>query len=141
MTNGELFNLDKAFTLLDEYAAAGLVPRNSVGKTLERYDKVCNKLLKINTLSEIEVDELKSHIQVSKLRNSPNAGRKINRQEGMLKRKISGMENDIYNWKRNIDFFGRSKNSEQMKSEFQNRISDAEKELEGMKKELRHLNS
>ena len=140
MTDDKGFDLDQAFVLLDEFAAAGLVPRNTVGKTLEKYDKVCAQLLKVSTLSEIELDELKSRIQVSKLRNSPNAGRKINRQEGLLKRKISGMESDIYNWKRNIDFFGRSKNAEQMKSDFLNRISDAEKEIESMKKELRLLN-
>ena len=141
MASVEGFNLEQVFVLLDEFYTTGFVPRNSVGKTLERYDKVCDKLLKIDSLSKIEIGELKSHIQVSKLKNSPNSGRKINRKEGLLKRRISGMENDIYNWKRNIDFFGRSKNSEQMKSEFQNRISDAEKELDAMKKELRLLNS
>jgi len=132
-------SLDRAFDLLDSFSSAGLVPRNAVGKTLEKYDKVCKRLLAVDSLSESDVDELKAHVQVSKLRNSPHGDRKINRKEGMLKRKISGMENDIYNWKRNIDFFGRSKNAEQMKAEFQTRIDDAEKELSSMKKELRLL--
>jgi len=139
MAGDREISLDKAFDLLDGFSTAGLVPRNAVGKTLEKYDKVCKRLLAVDSLSESDVEELKAHVQVSKLRNSPHGDRKINRKEGMLKRKISGMENDIYNWKRNIDFFGRSKNAEQMKAEFQTRIDDAEKELSSMKKELRLL--
>ncbi len=139
MTNGGAFDLDKVFNLLDDYSSAGLVPRNAVGKTLDRYDKICGQLMNNESLSEFEVDELKAHIQVSKLRNSPHGDRKINRKEGILKRKISGMESDIYNWKRNIDFFGRSANAEHMKNEFQVRIDEAEKELARMKQELRLL--
>ncbi|MCP4460923.1 MAG: DUF349 domain-containing protein, partial [Cytophagales bacterium] len=139
MNNGKGFDLDGILELLDEFSTAGLVPRNAVGTTLEKYDKVCKKILETSGLSESDTNELKVHIQVSKIRNSPHGDRKINRKEGMLKRKISGMENDIYNWKRNIDFFGRSKNAEHMKMEFQGRIDEAEKELENMKQELRLL--
>lgn len=134
-----MFDMDKVCELLEDFSSIGLVPRNAVGKTLENYDKVCHKLLEMETLSDSDMSELKIHIQVSKLRSSPQGDRKINKKEGILKRKISGMENDIYNWKRNIDFFGRSKNAEKMKAEFQTRIEEAEKEQESMKKELRLL--
>lgn len=136
ITNDEVFDLNKVCDLLDEFSDTGFVPRSAVGEILGRYDKICKRLLGNKTLSNSEINELKVHVQVSKLRNSPHDDRKIDRKEDMIKRKILEMENNIYNWKRNINFFGRSANAEQMKKEFQIRIGDAEKELVNMKKKL-----
>jgi hypothetical protein len=133
-------DVDGIFDKLDEYASVGLVPRNAVGKTLGRYDEVAEKLLAMPILDQETVAELRTHLQVCKMRNSPNGERKLGRKEHSLKRRITGLENDINNWQNNLEFFGRSKNAEQMKNDFQVKIDKAKKELDELKQQLRVMN-
>lgn len=131
-------DLEQVYDLTEQFAEAGLVPRNAVGKTLDRYDKVSKQLL-ASGLTDSEISELRIHLDVCKLRNSPHGNQKINRKENTIKRKITGLENDVNNWKTNLDFFAKSKNADQLKSEFEQKILDAEKELGNLKAQLRHI--
>lgn len=130
-------NIDEVFDYAQHFSAAGMVPRNSVGKTLDRYDKIAKQILSSPSLSEEEVTELKMHFEICKLRNSPHGSQKINRKENILKRKVTGLENDISTWKNNLDFFASSKNADQLKNEFLQKIEAAEEELEQLKQQLR----
>ncbi len=133
------FDIDVMYDLADQFSEAGLVPRNAVGKTLSRYEKVTKQILTSNVINPEEINDLRIHFDVCKLRNTPHGNQKISRKENTLKRKISGLENDINNWKTNIDFFGNSANAEQLKAEFQVKIRQAEEDLESMKQQLRHM--
>ncbi len=138
LTPGQ-FDIDVMYDLADQFSEAGLVPRNAVGKTLNRYEKVTKQILTSEVINPEEINDLRIHFDVCKLRNTPHGNQKISRKENTLKRKISGLENDINNWKTNIDFFGNSANAEQLKSEFQVKIQEAEDELANMKQQLRHM--
>lgn len=138
--NSETIELDQVYDLLDQYAEIGFVPRNSIKKMHARYDEITNKLIALEDLTDSQRSDLEMHVQVSKLKNSPHSGQKIHRKEGAIKRKISNIENDIATWKTNMEFFAASKNAEQLKADFKDKIARAEQELEDLKKQLDVLN-
>ncbi|MEQ8552598.1 MAG: DUF349 domain-containing protein [Cyclobacteriaceae bacterium] len=138
--NSDTIELDQVYDLLDRYAEIGFVPRNSIKKIHHRYDEVTEKLISLEDLSDDQRSDLKIQIQMSKLKNSPHSGQKIHRKEGAIKRKISQIESDIATWKTNMGFFADSKNADQFKKEFEEKIDRAEAELEDLKKQLDVLN-
>jgi len=133
---GDTIELEEVYNLLDDYADIGFVPRNAIKKIHNRYDEVTDKIIALEDLSDDQRSELKIHVQMSKLKNSPHSGQKIHRKEGAIKRKISTIENDIATWKTNMGFFAQSKNADQLKKDFEDKIEKAEQELEDLKKQL-----
>lgn len=132
----DTIELEEVYNLLDDYADVGFVPRNAIKKIHNRYDEVTDQLIALEDLSDDQLSELKIHVQMSKLKNSPHSGQKIHRKEGAIKRKISAIENDIDTWKTNMGFFAQSKNADQLKKDFKDKIEKAEQELEDLKKQL-----
>lgn len=130
-------HVDTIFDLASGFSEIGLVPRNAVGKVLDRYDGVAKRILASSSLSEEDRADLKMHFEICKLRNSPHGNQKINRKENTLKRRITGLENDINTWQTNIDFFASSKNADQLKKEFTEKIASAKEELVNLKNQLR----
>ena len=136
----DTINLDDLYDLLDHYAEIGFVPRNSIKTIHQRFDKITNQLISLEELTDEQRNELRTHVQVNKLKGSPHGGQKINRKENAIRRKISHIENDISTWKTNIEFFANSKTADQLKDDFNNKIASAEKELNVLKKQLEVLN-
>lgn len=138
--NSDAIDLEQVYDLMDQYAQIGFVPRNAIKKIHDRYDKVTNELINLEELSDEQQAEIKMQVKVSKLKNSPHGNQKLHRKENAIKRKMSTIQNDISTWKTNLDFFAASKNAEQLKDEFQEKIEKAEEELEELKKQLDVLN-
>lgn len=134
--NSDTIELEEVYDLMDQYAAIGFVPRHAIKKIHDRYDAITNELLSLEELTEEQLNELKAQVQVSKLKNSPHGSQKIHRKENAIKRKVSTLENDISTYKTNIEFFASSKNADQLKDEFNEKIEKAEEELEDLKKQL-----
>lgn len=137
--NSDTIELDQVYDLLDRYAEIGFVPRNAIKKIHNRYDQVTEKLISLEDLSDDQRSDLKIQIQMSKLKNSPHSGQKIHRKEGAIKRKISQIESDIDTWKTNMGFFAQSKNADELKKDFEDKIEKAEQELDDLKKQLEVL--
>ncbi len=131
--------LDDIYNLLDDYAEVGMVPRGAVNRTHDRYDRVAAQVVSHEALSDHERNELQVQFQLSKLRGTPHGDRKLNRKENALKRKIQGIENDLYNWKRNMEFFGRSNKANVLKEQMEEKIKHSEEELLNLKEQLKLL--
>tara|TARA_Y100001972_G_scaffold129250_1_gene195705 strand:+ start:8194 stop:10386 length:2193 start_codon:yes stop_codon:yes gene_type:complete len=134
--NSDTIKLDEIYDLLDQYAEIGFVPRQSIKAIHGRFDSITNQLISLEELSEDQRNELKTQVQVNKLKGSPHGGQKINRKENAIKRKISAIESDITTWKNNLEFFANSKTADKLKDDFKDKISSAEKELDTLKKQL-----
>lgn len=139
LAKADKIDLDKVYDLANSFSEIGLVPRNAVGKTLDKYDAISKKILSSPNLSDAEKAELRIHFDVCKLKNSPHGNQKINRKENSIKRKVMGLQNDINNWRTNMDFFAKSKNADQLKKEIEEKIAAAEEELETLKRQLDYL--
>ena len=137
--NSDTIELGQVYDLLEQYSEIGFVPRNAIKKIHDRYDDITNRLVGLEDLSDSQRAQLETQVQLSKLKNSPHGGQKIQRKEGAIKRKLSTLESDIATWKTNLDFFADSKTADKLKADFNEKIEKAMAEMEELKKQLQML--
>lgn len=134
--SGDSINLDDLYDLIDNFTAVGFVPKNAIKKIRNRFESVKEKLLSNEAIDEGDRADLRNHISMGRLKNSPGGAQKLNRKEHSVKRKISSLENDISTWNTNMEFFANSPTADKLKADMQKKIDDAEKELEDLKSQL-----
>ena len=132
-------NLEQIYDLIDQYNELGFVPRNQIKKAQARFDEVTAMIMGSASLSEEDKEDFRMNLQVGKLRGGPHGNKKMFRKENSLKRKIENLENDINNWKTNMEFFASSKAADQFKADFEAKIEKASEEVQSLRKELRML--
>lgn len=124
--------------LREQFEAIGFVPRKNMDSIRKRYaDAVKAFLENTDALSENERAKaiLTSELKISK--NNPHAARDLQRKEQVIRRKITQLENDIALWKNNLEFFANSKNADVYRKDFTSKIEAAEKELSGLKQQMK----
>ncbi len=134
-------DLDRINEIQEVWGKIGYVPRNAMKSIQKRFLDAINKIADAAELSEDEKHVLKFKARFSKMNYGPNADKFLQKKENTLRRQISKLENDINLMKNNLDFFANSKTAEKLKSDFNKRISSAEKELKELKDQLKVLNS
>ena len=127
---------DTLLGLTDTYASIGFVPRNDIRRIQDRFDKAVKSVLQKSDMDETEQRKVKAEVELSSLKSSPGADRKIDQKENQLRRKISQMEDDIALWTNNISFFASSKGADKLKADFEHRIEQAQKEVDQLKAQL-----
>ena len=81
-------------------------------------------------------DNLILNLQITRIRQSPDAPQRIHQKEQTIRKEIGQLENDIRTLKTNIEFFGRSKNAEKLREEYQARIGEAEHKIQLLQRQL-----
>ena len=140
----ELAEVDKAkqedlLALTDRYAEIGFVPRDAMQPLQKRFDKAVRTVMKRLKLSDRQKQRVVAEVELSSLKSSPGADRKIDKRENQLRRQISQMEDDIALWSNNISFFAASKGADKLKADFEKRIEEAQREVDDLKAQLSAL--
>lgn len=133
---GSEVNLDDVYDLIDNFTAVGFVPKNAIKKIRSRFDEVKDKVLGNEAINEGDRTDIRNHISMGRLRNTPGGAQKLNRKEHSIKRKISSLENDISTWNTNMEFFANSATADKLKADMQKKIEQAEAELDDLKSQL-----
>lgn len=120
----------------------GFVPRPAVASIKNQFSVAVSKYIaSIKGLSSAQKDQAELKIQLSELKNDPQAERKIYNKEQQLRKQITHAENDLATLRNNLEFFGRSKNAVKLKEEFNGKITEASNHLDDLKKQLKLLKS
>ncbi len=146
---GELEEMSKAGTIdmarvkaiESAWAEIGFVPKENIKSIQRRYTEAIEKITGVAGISENEKHKLRFMAQFNPSSYGPGADRLIQKKEGVLRRKISTLENDVNIWKNNIDFFTSSKNADRLKREFQVKIDEANAELKNLKEQLKVISN
>jgi hypothetical protein len=126
--------------LQDRYNSIGFVPRKDITNIKNRYHEAVEKFVdSIPALSEDDKSRVLLQNQLSDLRKDPMGDRKIFQKELAIRKKITKIENDIALWKNNLEFFGKSKNAESVREEFNEKIKSATDHLQQLKAQLKML--
>ena len=137
---GRTGSQDVLHDLQDKYSTIGFVPRKDIKSIRHRYHEAVERFINsLPGLSEDEKGKLSLESQLSDLRNDPAADRKIYQKEQLIRKKITKVENDIALWRNNLEFFGKSKNADKVKDEFNDKIKDATDHLKQLKEQLKML--
>ena len=125
-----------------QYVAAWRTQADSSGRSEEKFRALMGRYLDaVPGVSYEERAALLFQLQVERLKASPDAQQALYKKEQALRREISESENDISTLQTNLDFFGRSKNADQLRAEYQGRIDEAQKHIEQLKKQLKIVRS
>jgi hypothetical protein len=126
--------------LQDKYNSIGFVPKKDITTIRTRYHDAVQKF--VDAIPDLSNDD-KSRVilenQLSDLKKDPMGEQKIFQKEMGIRKKIQSVENDISLWKNNLEFFGKSKNAESVREEFNQKIKDATEHLQQLKKQLKML--
>lgn len=132
--------LERLKELQHNFHAIGQVSRQSTGAVKARFTTLLQQAMaSLDQVSQIEKDQAMLEIQLENLKTDPDAVFKIQQREHGLKKRIQKEENDLAILKNNMEFFGRSKNSEKMRAEFAEKIAHGEQEIQGLKQQLKQL--
>jgi hypothetical protein len=131
---------DMLKTLETQFNQIGFVPRKDINAIRNRYHAAVEKFTNsIQGLTEEEKGKLVLESQLMDLKNDPMAGQKLYQKEQAIRKKITKVENDIAVWRNNLEFFGRSKNADKYKDEFNEKINTATDSLKQLKQQLKLL--
>jgi hypothetical protein len=132
--------IDQIRDLQNQFNNLGFVPKNAVASTKSRFnDAVSKAISSIDSLSANDKEQAALEIQLSSLRNDPDAERKLYQKEQTIRKQIAKAENDIATLKNNLSFFDRAKNAEKMKEEYGDKIKQEVEHLSQLKKQLKLL--
>lgn len=124
----------------ERFNQAGFVPRKDINTIRNRYHEAVQKFTNsIQGLTEEDKSRLLLENQLHDLKNDPMGGQKIYHKEQAIRKKIVKVENDIAVWRNNLEFFGRSKNADKYKEEFNEKINSATDSLKELKAQLKLL--
>jgi len=123
-----------------QFNAIGFVPKNAMASIRARFNDAVSKYIQsIGGINADEKERISLESELSSLRNDPQAERKLYQKEQMLRKQITKAENDLAVLRNNLEFFGRSKNADKFKEEFNGKIEEANQHLVELKKQLKLL--
>jgi hypothetical protein len=143
----ERISLEKTGTLQQikeiqsKFNTLGFVPKRAVASIKSRFTELVSKaILSMENVSANDKEQATLEIQLSSLKNDPDAERKIYHKEQTIRKQISKAENDIAVLQNNLSFFDRAKNAEKLKAEYGDKIKEAAEHLVQLKKQLKMIN-
>jgi hypothetical protein len=92
-------------------------------------------------ITPAERDDLLFQLEIARLKARPQAQQAFTRKENGLRREIQELENDVATLQTNLDFFGRSKNADQLRQEYEGRMGETRQRIDKLKKQLKQLRS
>lgn len=130
---------EQLMALAARFNDIGFVPRRAVNNIKNRFHASVDKYVASLELNEEERDRVQLEVQLISLKDDPEADRKLYHKEQAIRKRIMKVENDIALWRNNIEFFGRSKNADKVKDEFNDKIRTASDHLKQLKSQLKML--
>ena len=138
LADGRGSEVGKLDALKAEWASIGFVPRKNMQDIGKRYlDAIHRFARNADKLSGVQKERMKLTAEVDVSRGNPAAHRNLQNREVGLRKRIAQLENDIALWKNNIEFFAHSKTADKLRAEFNQKISEAEQELQEAKTQVK----
>ncbi|HMI67020.1 MAG TPA: DUF349 domain-containing protein [Cyclobacteriaceae bacterium] len=132
-------SLDLLTELQNKFNSLGFVPKRAISGMKNRFNEAVDKFIASLEITSDERDKALLEVQLGNLKNDPDADRKLYQKEQTIRKRITKAENDIAVLRNNLEFFGRSKNAEKFKDEFNAKIGIASEHLLQLKNQLKML--
>ncbi len=140
MTSEKTGTIGQLREMQQSFQSIGFVSRQMMAPIKSRFSTAMDKFLaSLEQVPQDEKDKLVLEIQLETLKTDPDASHKIYLREQALRKRIIKSENDLSILKNNLEFFGRSKNADKMRAEFNEKIDAGTQELVQLKGQLKLL--
>jgi hypothetical protein len=139
LTTEKVGSLNQLTELQNKFNSLGFVPKRAISGIKSRFNGAVDKFVASLEITSDERDKALLEVQLGNLKNDPDADRKLYQKEQTIRKRITKVENDIAVLRNNLEFFGRSKNAEKFKEEFNIKIVEASEHLVQLKNQLKML--
>ncbi|MBL0046602.1 MAG: DUF349 domain-containing protein [Bacteroidetes bacterium] len=132
-------NLEAVKNLQQEFSAIGEVPYKQFESLQTTYRAAVNEYL--GKIKEKKGSEDRTFYQMKyeQLQQTPQGKDEISKERFHLQDKIKRIQADINQLENNLGFFGKSKNADAMKAEFQQKIDRSKEEVTKLKAQLKMI--
>ena len=128
--------------LLTDWAQLDATSGGTSDRGEEQFQTLLGKYLDQTAgITPADREDLLFRAEVARLKARPQAQQAFTRKETGLRREIQELENDVATLQTNLDFFARSKNADQLRQEYEGRMSEARTRIEKLRKQLKQLRS
>lgn len=132
-------NLEALRNFQRAWMEIGHVPMDQKEKLQNEFRIAINRLLDRLKISTVEANALQYKNKIDALQSSPDSGKIMYRERGLMEGKISKLQSDINLWENNLGFLAASKNADILKEEFEHKIKSAKEEVQLLKAKLKLL--
>lgn len=124
-----------------EWTSIGYTPQNDRNRVWEEFRAAVNQRFEeLRTLLSTENKE-KFISHIAELKENEDGESLLKKERRALQTKIAKMMEDVALWENNLGFFAKSKNSEVLKVQFEEKIANTKKEIAALKEKLNLLNN
>jgi len=134
-------NFTRVKELSMQFHATGFVPKEHIQSTREGFRLAIDKFVLSLPEADQKRDKAMLELEMAAASSDPNASRRIQQQEQMIRKKLGAAENELALLKNNVEFFARSKNADSVREEFRIKIESAQAEVNSLKSRLRLIRS
>lgn len=134
-------NFARVKELSAQFHAFGFVPKDRVQAVRDSFIKAIDQYMITIPEAEQKRDKAMLELEMAAASSDPNASRRLQQQEQMIRKKLISAENELALLKNNVEFFARSKNADAVREEFRVRIENAQAEVTSLKSRLKLIRS
>ena len=134
-------NFNRVKELSAQFHSTGFVPKEQIQTIRDNFRLAVDKFILTLPETDQKRDKAMLELEMAAASSDPNASRRIQQQEQMIRKKLGAAENELALLKNNVEFFARSKNADSVREEFRIRIESAQNEVDSLKSRLRLIRS
>jgi len=134
-------NFNRVKELSAQFHSTGFVPKEQIQTIRDNFRLAVDKFILTLPETDQKRDKAMLELEMAAASSEPNASRRIQQQEQMIRKKLGAAENELALLKNNVEFFARSKNADSVREEFRIRIESAQNEVDSLKSRLRLIRS
>jgi hypothetical protein len=123
----------------EEWKQIGFVPKKHKDKITERFQKTLTALLQKTALSEEAQENLLISTEMKLSPNPVNAEKKLYKKEENIRKRIKSLEDELATLNNNLGFFANSKQANQFRASFEEKIERATQEIQNLKAQLKAI--
>ncbi|MDR1459182.1 MAG: DUF349 domain-containing protein, partial [Bacteroidales bacterium] len=130
-------NFEVLKALQREWTTIGYTAISEKERLWNAFREAINKRFDELKISSQEVNKAKYTERISEMIAKDNkANNALDKEQNFLRNKIKHLTDDVNLWENNLGFFAHSKNSEELKAQFNKKIEQAKEEIASLKAKL-----
>ncbi|MCX7862575.1 MAG: DUF349 domain-containing protein [Bacteroidales bacterium] len=134
-------DLNKVKQLQKQWFEIGPVAEQYQEEVQKRYKQVVQKLYNNLKVDDKRKNTLSFKLRIDSLLQTPNYIEKLKIERNQIARQLHKIENDLKVLENNIGFFSKSKNAENLLTEFAKKIDEGRKQAEILKEQIQYIDN
>ncbi len=134
-------DLIKVRQLQKEWFEIGPVAESHQEDIQSRYKKAVQNLFGNLKIDEKKKNVLSFKLKIDSLLNTPNSKEKLQLERTNIAKQLHKLENDLKVLENNIGFFSKSKNADNLISDFSKKIDEGRKQADALKEQIQYIDN